>query len=145
MHGTFSYIHLSPSYPSAGYGQYIVARPKFYDIILRQVPPEKIHFGKRVLNISEDENKATIHLSNNEMYEGDIVVGADGAYSAVRQRMYEQLKQREDYPRKIRKTSPSAVLAWWVRPRSWIPKSSRVSRILSASSVSSLARTSPSL
>ncbi|KAF9537188.1 hypothetical protein EC957_008679 [Mortierella hygrophila] len=89
-----------------GYGQYIVARPKFYDIILRQVPPEKIHFGKRVLNISEDENKATIHLSNNEMYEGDIVVGADGAYSAVRQRMYEQLKAKGRLPKEDQEDLP---------------------------------------
>ncbi|KAK5823632.1 hypothetical protein F5H01DRAFT_334891 [Linnemannia elongata] len=90
----------------AGYGQYIVARPKFYDIILKQVPPEKIHFGKRVLNISEEENKATIHLSNNETYEGDIVVGADGAYSAVRQRMYEQLKAKGRLPKEDQEDLP---------------------------------------
>lgn len=70
------------------------------------MPPEKIHFGKRVLNISEDENKATIHLSNNEMYEGDIVVGADGAYSAVRQRMYEQLKAKGRLPKEDQEDLP---------------------------------------
>ncbi|KAF8947873.1 hypothetical protein BGZ47_007541 [Haplosporangium gracile] len=75
-----------------GYGQHIVARPKYYDIMLKLIPAHKIHLGKRVLNISEKDDKVIVHLSNNETFEGDIVVGADGAYSAVRQRMYEQLR-----------------------------------------------------
>ncbi|KAF8941933.1 hypothetical protein BGZ47_007046 [Haplosporangium gracile] len=82
-----------------GYGQYIVARPKLYELMLKQVPPHKIHFGHRVLNITEEDNKVTVHLSNKNTFEGDIVVGADGAYSAVRQRMYEQLKAEGKLPK----------------------------------------------
>ncbi|KAG0282104.1 hypothetical protein BGZ96_000834, partial [Linnemannia gamsii] len=98
---TFNYNESLESYPPidyspveefAGYGQYIVARPKLYDLILRQLPAHKINFGHRVLNISKKEDKVTIHLANNSTFEGDIIVGADGAYSAVRQRMYEQLR-----------------------------------------------------
>ncbi|KAF9111264.1 hypothetical protein BGW39_004433, partial [Mortierella sp. 14UC] len=62
------------------------------------VPAHKIQFGQRVLNITEENNKVFVHLSNNETHEGDIVVGADGAYSAVRQRMYEQLKAKGKLP-----------------------------------------------
>ncbi|KAH7038747.1 hypothetical protein BKA57DRAFT_509500 [Linnemannia elongata] len=58
----------------------------------RIVPSRKIHFGHRVLNITEEDNKVIIHLSNKDTIEGDIIVGADGAYSAICQRMYEQLK-----------------------------------------------------
>ncbi|KAF9151855.1 hypothetical protein BG015_006127 [Linnemannia schmuckeri] len=82
-----------------GYGQYIVARPKLYELMLKQVPPHKIHFGHRVLNITEEDNKITIHLSNKNTFEGDIVVGADGAYSAVRQRMYEKLRAEGKLPK----------------------------------------------
>ncbi|KAF9124987.1 hypothetical protein BGW39_007753 [Mortierella sp. 14UC] len=81
-----------------GYGQHIVARPKYYELMLKQIPSHKIHFGHRVLNITEEDDKAIIHLSNNETFEGDIVVGADGAYSAVRQRMYEKLKAKGELP-----------------------------------------------
>ncbi|KAK3830313.1 MAG: hypothetical protein J3R72DRAFT_456226 [Linnemannia gamsii] len=81
-----------------GYGQYIVARPKYYELMLKQIPPHKILFGHRVLNVTEQNNKAVVHLSNNETYEGDIVVGADGAYSAIRQRMYEMLKAKGELP-----------------------------------------------
>ncbi|KAG0062128.1 hypothetical protein BGZ89_010907 [Linnemannia elongata] len=85
-----------------GYGQYIIARPDYYNIMLKQVPAHKIHFGHRVLNISEENGKVTVHLSNNRTYEGDIIVGADGAYSAVRQRMYEQLKAKGLLPKEDR-------------------------------------------
>ncbi|KAG0371468.1 hypothetical protein BGX24_001625 [Mortierella sp. AD032] len=83
----------------AGFAQYIVARPQLHALFLRLIPSSKIHFGHRVLNISEKDDRVTVHLSNNATFEGDIVVGADGAYSAVRQRMYEQLKARGELPK----------------------------------------------
>ncbi|KAF9124984.1 hypothetical protein BGW39_007750, partial [Mortierella sp. 14UC] len=89
-----------------GYGQYIVSRPMYYDVMLKQIPPHKIHFGNRVLNITEEDDKAIIHLSNNETFEGDIVVGADGAYSAVRQRMYDQLKLKGELPKSDQEELP---------------------------------------
>ena len=96
----------SSSVFSTGYGNYIIARPAFYDIMLRQVPANKVHFGHRVLNISEEDGKVTVHLSNNQTYEGDIIVGADGAYSAVRQRMYEQLKAKNLLPKEDQEDLP---------------------------------------
>ncbi|KAK5821529.1 hypothetical protein F5H01DRAFT_337337 [Linnemannia elongata] len=99
-------LDLSPVEEFTGYGQYIVARPKLYDLILKQVPPHKIHFGHRVLNITEKDDKVTLHLSNSNTFEGDIIVGADGAYSAVRQRMYEQLKAEGLLPKSDQEDLP---------------------------------------
>ncbi|KAG0058456.1 hypothetical protein BGZ90_004940 [Linnemannia elongata] len=99
-------LDMSPVEEFTGYGQYIVARPKLYDLILKQVPPHKIHFGHRVLNITEKDDKVTIHLSNSNTFEGDIIVGADGAYSAVRQRMYEQLKAEGLLPKSDQEDLP---------------------------------------
>ena len=83
---------------SGGYGQYIVARPKLHELFLKQVPAHKILFGKRVRKITETENKITVHTSDSDTYEGDIVVGADGAYSAIRQSMYDDLKAKGKLP-----------------------------------------------
>ncbi|KAG9069520.1 hypothetical protein KI688_010423 [Linnemannia hyalina] len=99
-------LDLRPVEEFTGYGQYIVARPKLYDLILKQIPPHKIHFGHRVLNITEKDNKVAIHLSNSDTIEGDIIVGADGAYSAVRQRMYEQLKTEGKLPKSDQEDLP---------------------------------------
>ncbi|KAF9132331.1 hypothetical protein BGW39_000352 [Mortierella sp. 14UC] len=90
----------------SGYAQYIVSRPKLYELMLKQVPAHKILFGHRVLNISEENNKVKVHLSNNETFEGDIIVGADGAYSAVRQRMYEQLMAKGELPKSDQEELP---------------------------------------
>ncbi|KAG0368292.1 hypothetical protein BGX24_002881 [Mortierella sp. AD032] len=89
-----------------GYGHYIIARPLYYEIMLKQVPADKIHFGHRVLNITEEDNKVRVHLSSNETFEGDIIVGADGAYSAVRQRMYDQLKAKGELPKSDQEDLP---------------------------------------
>lgn len=67
--------------------------------MLRQVPKDKIHFDKRVLTIKQEAERVTIHTADSSVYEGDILVGADGAYSAVRQRMYETLKQDGKLPK----------------------------------------------
>ncbi|KAG0304683.1 hypothetical protein BGZ97_001381 [Linnemannia gamsii] len=89
-----------------GYYNYIVARPFFYDMMLRQVPKDKIHFNKRVLTIKQEAEKVTIQTADNCTYEGDILVGADGAYSAVRQRMYEILKQEGKLPKSDQEQLP---------------------------------------
>ncbi|KAG9071629.1 hypothetical protein KI688_005842 [Linnemannia hyalina] len=84
-----------------GYGQYIVARPKLYELLYKQVPAHKIHLGKRVLitKQTKDNQRVTIQTADNSTYEGDILVGADGAYSAVRQRMYETLQKEGKLPK----------------------------------------------
>ncbi|KAG0199095.1 hypothetical protein BGX33_011878 [Mortierella sp. NVP41] len=77
-----------------GYGQYIVPRPKLHDLLLKQVPSHKVHFGKRVLNISEKNDKVTIETADNSYYEGDIV------------HMYEALRTEEKLPKSDQEDLP---------------------------------------
>ncbi|KAF9547130.1 hypothetical protein EC957_008810 [Mortierella hygrophila] len=95
-----------PQVKYTGYYSYIVARPLFYDLLLKLIPAEKIHFSKRVLTISEKEERVKIQTADNCTYEGDILVGADGAYSAVRQRMYEALRQEGRLPKSDQEDLP---------------------------------------
>ncbi|KAF9210710.1 hypothetical protein BGZ59_009069 [Podila verticillata] len=81
-----------------GHYNYIVSRPLLYDMLLRLIPAQKLHFGKRVLSISQGEHGVLIRTSDNMTHEGDILVGADGAYSAVRQSLYGQLKRDNKLP-----------------------------------------------
>ncbi|KAF9935140.1 hypothetical protein FBU30_007519 [Linnemannia zychae] len=94
------------AYEQTGYTYNIVARPVLYDLICKQIPTNKIQFGQRVLNISEEEGKVFVHLTDNSVYAGDIIVGADGAYSAVRQRMYELLKAKGELPKSDQEDLP---------------------------------------
>lgn len=72
---------------------YVIGRPLLHEIIRRRVPEEKIHLGKRVISMEQDENGVKIHTADNHTYEGDILVGADGAYSIVRHHLYEKLQR----------------------------------------------------
>ncbi|KAK3835621.1 MAG: hypothetical protein J3R72DRAFT_212364 [Linnemannia gamsii] len=90
----------------AGYGFYVVARPMLYDIVLKLVPPHKIIFGKKVIHISETDTGVTIRTSDDATYQGDILVGADGAHSTVRQHMYRELKAMGTLPKADREDLP---------------------------------------
>ncbi|KAF9363562.1 hypothetical protein BGX34_003811 [Mortierella sp. NVP85] len=82
-----------------GYDNIIFSRPRFYDLLLAQIPPEKIHFGKKVLSIKDNlDGIVSINCSDNTSYSGDILVGADGAYSGVRQSLYKSLEERGQLP-----------------------------------------------
>ncbi|KAG0279757.1 hypothetical protein BGZ95_000289 [Linnemannia exigua] len=77
---------------------YIVARPKLYDLMLRQVPKERINMGKKIVSTAQDGNGIKIQCSDGTEYTGDLLVGADGAYSAIRQNLYAELKDANKLP-----------------------------------------------
>ncbi|KAG0029272.1 hypothetical protein BGZ81_003979 [Podila clonocystis] len=81
-----------------GTNEYIVSRPEFYNLLLKQIPPEYIHMGKKVLWFNQDEDGVTIRTWDKKYHHGDILVGADGSYSAVRQNMYKSLKDKGSLP-----------------------------------------------
>ncbi|KAF9213490.1 hypothetical protein BGZ59_005277 [Podila verticillata] len=80
------------------YKDYVVSRPDLYDLLWRHVPRENIRLGKRVLSYVEEETSITVNCSDNSVFCGDILVGADGAYSAVRQHLYKNLKATTGIP-----------------------------------------------
>ncbi|KAF9277909.1 hypothetical protein BGZ68_008911 [Mortierella alpina] len=91
-------MDFSPTPDMGGDPGYIIARPALYDILSRRIPQEKVHMSKRVLTLKEREDCIRIECSDNTMYEGDILVGADGAYSGVRQGLYKMLKKEGRLP-----------------------------------------------
>ncbi|KAF9581490.1 hypothetical protein BGW38_001468, partial [Lunasporangiospora selenospora] len=77
-----------------GYPAIILDRPAFYQILQKNIPKHKIFYNKRVLSVTQTEESATCQCADGSAYLSDIVIGADGAYSAVRQNIYKSLKQQ---------------------------------------------------
>ncbi|KAF9934629.1 hypothetical protein BGZ67_003765 [Mortierella alpina] len=77
-----------------GYPAIILDRPSFYSILLKNVPKHRILYNKRVLSVTQDAEGATASCADGSTYLSDIIIGADGAYSAVRQNIYKSLKQK---------------------------------------------------
>ncbi|KAF9091676.1 hypothetical protein BGX27_001990, partial [Mortierella sp. AM989] len=82
-----------------GYHSLAFSRKNLHSLLLSQIPPHKIHFGKKVLAMQEVGEGVTIRCSDNSSYVGDILVGADGAYSGVRQSLYKQLARDHLLPK----------------------------------------------
>ncbi|KAG0257520.1 hypothetical protein BGZ95_005215 [Linnemannia exigua] len=81
-----------------GANGFIISRPNMYGLLFRQVPKERIHLGKKVLSMTQGGNGVLLRCSDGTEAEGDILVGADGAYSAVRQGLYAELKKAKKLP-----------------------------------------------
>ena len=86
-------------YFRTNYRQFIISRPVLCNILWRQISRENILLGKRVLSFEQDKVGVTAHCSDNSTYQGDILVGADGAYSAVHQHLYALLKEENRLPK----------------------------------------------
>ncbi|KAF9148497.1 hypothetical protein BG015_009766, partial [Linnemannia schmuckeri] len=72
---------------------FIIPRSSLYEILLELIPTEKILRGKRVLSFVQGEGGVQVKCADGSVHESDILVGADGTYSAVRQNLYERLKK----------------------------------------------------
>ncbi|GJJ74645.1 hypothetical protein EMPS_07003 [Entomortierella parvispora] len=88
---------------AVGYDYRLFARPDFYALLQSRVPAEKIHFNKKVLSMQQNKEGVMIRCADGTTYHGDILVGADGAYSAVRQHLYRTLKDQGVLPESDKK------------------------------------------
>ncbi|KAF9928110.1 hypothetical protein FBU30_002646, partial [Linnemannia zychae] len=79
-----------------GYKFLMFSRPDLYAILYKRIPRDKISLGKRVLSTRRLSSGIQIVCSDNSCYEGDILVGADGAYSAIRQNMFREMRELQE-------------------------------------------------
>jgi len=78
--------------------------------MMRQVPAHRLYMGKRILQIKEEDDKVVIHCSDNTDYDCDILVGADGAYSATRQNIYRDMEAAGTLPKADKENLVAASL-----------------------------------
>ncbi|KAF9347989.1 hypothetical protein BGX26_000557 [Mortierella sp. AD094] len=92
-------LDYSPAEKIGGYLPHIISRPILYEILAGLVPSHKIIMSKKILSFVQNHEGVMIRCSDNTSYHGDILVGADGAYSAVRQSLYKELNKKGELPK----------------------------------------------
>lgn len=87
-----------PSKERYGYSYRIIDRSVFHKILLNRVPTTSLHRGKAVVETLQNPNGVSCKCSDGSTYYGDIIVGADGAHSLTRERLYTQLAESGKLP-----------------------------------------------
>ncbi|KAG9061271.1 hypothetical protein KI688_007609 [Linnemannia hyalina] len=82
-----------------GYDRVLFARPELHDMLFKKIPKEKIHMSKKIVTLDQDQDGVTVTFDDNTTARGDILVGADGAHSAVRQHLYKTLEKESLLPK----------------------------------------------
>lgn len=73
-----------------GFPYFTVYRPDLLEVLARAVRREKadaVHLGAKGVGFERDASRVILHLENSKI-EGDMLVGADGVHSRVRQGLF---------------------------------------------------------
>ncbi|KAF9923804.1 hypothetical protein BGZ67_009653 [Mortierella alpina] len=81
-----------------GYPMRFMTRGALHRILLEKVSKAHVHLGKYVVETLQNPNGVSCKCSDGSTYYGDIIIGADGAQSKTRERMYMQLKEHGKLP-----------------------------------------------
>ncbi|KAF9154674.1 hypothetical protein BG015_000276, partial [Linnemannia schmuckeri] len=83
-----------------GYDRAMFTRPDLYTILYNKIPAHKIHLSQKLDSFFQDEQGVTLIFENNvNPVRGDILVGADGAHSKVREHLYKTLEEQGVLPK----------------------------------------------
>lgn len=61
-----------------------VHRAHLLQVLANRVPLDRVRFGAEVVGVSQDDDGAEVQLQDGSVVRGDVVIGADGIHSTVR-------------------------------------------------------------
>lgn len=100
----------------------LIHRGDFHEILQKTLAPGTVQFGKRLIGIDETESTARLSFENGTVAEAEIVIGADGINSTVRELIlgHEEptytgfVAHRAIFPRSLVKAAiPHDLTKWW--------------------------------
>jgi salicylate hydroxylase len=67
-----------------GAPHYIFHRGELHSMLAKPMPPERVHLSHRCSGVEQDGGKVRARFENGAEIEADVLIGADGIFSAVR-------------------------------------------------------------
>ena len=78
-------VDLQPLFQSVGQRPYPVSRTDLQQMLLDAYGADKVHMGMKCVAVSENDSSATATFEDGSTATGDLIVGADGIRSIVRE------------------------------------------------------------
>lgn len=100
----------------------MIHRASLHAALAALIPHDRIHFGRKLVAIEQNESTATLVFANGSRVEALLVVGADGVHSMVREALFGAEQLRFTGRVAYRTTYPTAFLngmaideraKWW--------------------------------
>jgi salicylate hydroxylase len=66
---------------------YALHRADLHSGLLSLAPPDRVHLGARLVAVTQGADEARLHMSDGTTVAADLVVGADGIHSVVREQI----------------------------------------------------------
>ncbi len=63
----------------------LVHRGKILEALIDAVPPEILHLDRAFESVSQTDDAVTVQFRNGDRWQGDVLIGADGIFSRVRE------------------------------------------------------------
>jgi len=109
---------------------YHAHRAEILEVLVRALGSANVHFASKVARVGHDERGATVTLEDGTTHRGEIVVGADGIHSLVRDQLFGKSTPRFSGTVAWRGTMPAQAVAglnleflssnWWGPDRSLV-------------------------
>jgi salicylate hydroxylase len=68
-----------------GFPHYQIHRADLLQMLVRALPPDRLHLGRRLVGFDDDGARVIARFANGEVATADLLVGADGIHSTVRE------------------------------------------------------------
>jgi salicylate hydroxylase len=83
-------LFLEPGESETRYGApyYTFHRADLIDLLADAVPQDKVHLGERLVDLHEGPEGVTLTFASGAVHTADLVIGADGIHSRVREILY---------------------------------------------------------
>jgi 6-hydroxynicotinate 3-monooxygenase len=100
----------------------MIHRARLHSTLAALTPPDCIHFGKKLVAIEQRGSGATLAFADGSLVEAELVIGADGIHSVVREELFGAEKPRFTGRVAYRTTYPTARInsmaideraKWW--------------------------------
>jgi salicylate hydroxylase len=73
-----------------GYPYFTVYRPDLLEVLVAAIGRERIHLGAKCTGFTQTTDSVSLHLDKHPPVTGDVLIGADGVHSQVRQSLFGQ-------------------------------------------------------